>query len=211
MECGGRRFNRGFAKRRDADKVRAKAMTDGRAQRTAFPMNKLLLLALPALALAACNSADTGPKTPEQAAAEMKKAVKMTPGKWQTTMTITKFDMPGAPPEAAQAMKGMMGKPTVTESCLTKEEADKDPADFIKKGQGDGCTFERFAIDDGKLDGKMVCDKGPQGKMEATMNGTLGAEAMSMTMNSTVSDAKMPGGKAEMGMTMAMKRIGACG
>jgi len=174
-------------------------------------MNKLLLLALPALALAACNSADKGPKTPEQAAAEMKKAVKMKPGKWQTTMTITKFDMPGAPPEAAQAMKGMMGKPTVTETCLTKEEADQDPADFLKKGQGEGCTFERFVIDDGTLDGKMVCNKPGQGKMEATMAGTLGAEAMSLTMNSSVNDPKMPGGKAEMGMSMAMKRIGECG
>jgi len=174
-------------------------------------MTKLLLLALPALALAACNSADKGPKTPEQAAAEMKKAVKMKPGKWQTTMTITKFDMPGAPPEAAQAVKGMMGKPTVTESCLTKEEADRDPAEFLKKGQGEGCSFERFVIDDGKLDGKMVCDKGAQGKMEATMNGTLGAEAMTMTMNSTVSDPAKPATKAEMGMTMAMKRIGECG
>jgi hypothetical protein len=67
-------------------------------------MNKIILLALPVLALGACNSADTGPKTPEQAAAEMTKAVKMKPGKWQTTLTITKFDMPGAPPEAAQAM-----------------------------------------------------------------------------------------------------------
>jgi hypothetical protein len=105
----------------------------------------------------------------------------------------------------------MMGKPTVTETCLTKEQADRDPAEFLKKGQGEGCTFERFTIDDGKLDGKMVCDKAAQGKMEATMNGTLGAEAMSMTMNSPGSDPANPGTKAEMGMTMAMKRIGECG
>lgn len=173
-------------------------------------MKKLIYLALPALALGACDSVSKGPKTPEQAAAEMKKAVKMTPGKWQTTMQITKFDMPGAPPEAAAAMKGMMGQAQTSESCLTKEQADKDPGEFIKQGQGGDCTFEHFDVSGGKIDGKMICKKPNQGTMEASMTGTIAAEAMSMTMSSVVTDSKMPGGKVEMGMTMNAKRIGEC-
>lgn len=174
-------------------------------------MKKLIFLALPALALAACDSADKGPKTPEQAAAAMKDAVKMKPGKWQTTMQITKFEMPGAPPETANAMKGMMGQAQTSESCLTKEEADKDPTEFIKKGQaGADCTFEHFDVSGGKLDGKMVCKKGGQGQMEATMKGILGAESMTMAMDTHVTDPNMPGGKVEMGMTMTSKRIGEC-
>lgn len=174
-------------------------------------MKKLILIALPALALAACDSADKGPKTPEQAAVEMKNAVKMKPGKWQTTMQITKFEMPGAPPEAAAAMKGMTGQAQTSESCLTKEEADKDPSEFIKKGQeGADCTFEHFDVSGGKLDGKMVCKKAGQGQMEASMKGTMGAEAMTMAMDTLVSDPKMPGGKVQMSMTMDSKRIGEC-
>lgn len=174
-------------------------------------MNRVTIAVLPLLALAACGKADDGPKSPEQVAAEVKDAVKMSPGQWQTTVAMTKFEMPGAPPEAANAFKGMLSQATTTESCLTKEEAEKDPGEFIKKGQaGADCKFENFSAAGGKIEGKMICSRPQQGTMESTMNGTMTPETMAMVMDMKVTDPNMPGGGVNMTMKMDSKRIGEC-
>lgn len=185
-------------------------------------MKRLMLAVLPALALAACGKSDNGgangqaaaaddgkPKTVEQVAAEMRSAPKMRPGEWETTVQVVKFDMPDAPPQMKQAMEKSMAEGKSSKSCVTPEEAQRDPAEFLKKGQGENCTYERFSFAGGKIDGKMSCATPQQGKMEATMTGTIGTDAISMTMDNVMSGGPMPG-KMAMTMKMESKRIGDC-
>lgn len=184
-------------------------------------MKRLMLLALPALALAACSKSDDGaangqaaadagkPKTIEQVAEEMKSAPKMKPGEWETTVQVVKFDMPNAPPQVKEAMQKSMGQANSSKSCVTPEEAERDPSEFIKKGQGGECTYDRFSFAGGKIDGKMSCTRPQQGKLEATMTGTISAEALDMTMNNVMSGGGMPG-QVDMTMRMTSKRIGDC-
>jgi hypothetical protein len=184
-------------------------------------MKRLMLAVLPVIALAACSksggdgangqavAADDGkPKTVEQVAAEMMGAPKMRPGEWETSVQMVKFDMPDAPPQVKQALQESMAKGNSSKSCVTPEEANRDPSDFLKKGQGN-CTYERFSFAGGKIDGKMSCTNPQSGKMEATMVGTIGPEAISMTMDNVMSGGAMPG-KMAMTMKMESKRIGDC-
>ncbi|MBY8822325.1 DUF3617 domain-containing protein [Sphingomonas colocasiae] len=186
-------------------------------------MKHLMLLVLPALALAACgksndggangqaNAAEAGkPKSIEQVAEEMKSAPKMKPGEWETSVQIVKFDMPDAPPQMKEALQQSMAQANnSSKSCVTPEEAERDPSEFIKKGQGGECTYERFSFTGGKIDGKMTCTRGQQGTLEATMTGTINPELLDMTMTSTTNGAGMPG-KVEMTMRMTSKRVGDC-
>ena len=59
----------------------------------------LAVLAVLPLALTACDSADKGPKTLEQAKKEAAKLDRPEPGQYRQSTKITKFDVPGAPPE----------------------------------------------------------------------------------------------------------------
>lgn len=186
-------------------------------------MKRLMLLVLPALALAACgksndgsangqaNAAESGkPKSIEQVAEEMKTAPKMKPGEWETTVQIVKLDMPDAPPQMKEALEQSMKQANnSSKSCVTPEEAERDPSEFIKKGQGGECTYERFSFAGGKIDGKMSCKRAQQGALEATMTGTISPELLDMTMNSVTSGSGMPG-KVDMTMRMTSKRIGDC-
>jgi len=57
----------------------------------------------------------------------------ISPGRWESTMTIQEMTIPGMPPELAARMKSMTAKPKTFESCVTPEEAKKP-----KEIQGDG-------------------------------------------------------------------------
>jgi len=184
-------------------------------------MKRLMLAVLPALALAACSKSDSGdangqaaaaddgkPKTVEQVAAEMKSAPKMLPGEWETTVQIVKFDMPNAPPEMKQALEKSMAQVKSDKACVTPEEANRDPSEFLKKDQGN-CTYERFSFAGGKIDGKMSCSTPQAGKMEATMTGTITPSAIDMTMSNVMSGGGIPS-QVSTTVKMESKRIGDC-
>lgn len=174
-------------------------------------MTRWILASLPLLALAACNKAPDEPKTVEQATAEMKdSAVKMLPGKWQTTVEIVKFDIPGAPPEAKQMMQGAMAANTV-EACVTQAEVDKGPNDFFKNMQDGNCSFSRFNVAGGTVDAAMSCTGSKMGgEVNATMNGVMTPESSAVKVNSVITGSQMPGGKIEMETKVTSKRVGDC-
>ena len=169
---------------------------------------RLLLLGMPLLALVGC---DEGPKTPEQAAAEMASAPKMLPGRWRTSFEFTGMEMPGAPPEAQAMMKNMMRGRT-DESCVTAEEANRDPRDFLRRSQQQGgCTFDRFDVSDsGLIDAAMVCAPQEGARVEATMKGSIQPERIDMTIDSNTTNAAMPEGNARVTMKMNSVRLGDC-
>jgi hypothetical protein len=173
---------------------------------------KLLLLALPLIALAAC---DTGPKVeadnakPSEVAEKMRDAVGgetfVRPGKWLSTVTIQDMDMPGMPPEFSAKMREAMVARQV-ETCLTPDQAKRPKGDFFAADKS--CQYDHFEMRGGKLDAAMRCEH--DGMSQATtMTGDYSPDAYQMTMST-----KMEGTGPQSGMTMKMqvaaKRIGDC-
>ncbi len=157
---------------------------------------KRLIAVLPALAiLSACGAADG----------------ELTPGNWKDTMTMTKFDIPGAPAEMAEQMKSMLNKPESTEECLTPVNAKAGVRQLASTVQDEGCEVKDYKQGGGKMSGVLVC-KGTSGLTtpHLAMTGTYTAEKVEMAMAGEVVDSEMPGGKANIEMTMVSERIGDC-
>ena len=173
---------------------------------------KLPLLAMPLIALAAC---DTGPTVeadnakPSEVAEQMRDAVGgetfVRPGKWLSTVTIQEMDMPGMPPEFSAKMKEAMVAKQV-ETCLTPEQAKRPQGDFFAADKS--CQYDHFEMKGGKLNATMRCAR--DGMSQATsMTGNYSPDAYDMTMST-----KVEGSGPQSGMTMKMqvaaKRVGDC-
>ncbi|GAA4643501.1 hypothetical protein GCM10023115_14610 [Pontixanthobacter gangjinensis] len=164
---------------------------------------RIVIVPALALVLASCGNVSGG-----------NDEVAMEAGKWSNTMVIEKFDMPGAPPEAAGMFAAMVGQEQTTETCMTKE----DTADAAKKIEEmatgsigeDGCTSEKFSMEGGKIDGKVTCTNEGGGSGVMTIDGTHSSTEMAMTMTADIKDPSMPGGTASMIMKMSGKRLGNC-
>lgn len=137
--------------------------------------------------------------------------VEMQPGKWANTVTIDKFDIPGAPPEAAGLFQSMVGRSVTSEQCRTQEDIDKSLED-VATGQMDNedCTAEEMNVADGKISGRISCTTESGGSAVMVMEGTHSATSMEMTMTADISDPSMPGGAAQMVMKVAGERVGDC-
>ncbi len=158
-------------------------------------MNRIVFL-LPALAiLSACGKADG----------------ELTAGNWKNSMTMSKFDIPGAPPEVAARAKGMLGQAQTSEACMSAAQAKAGVRDFSSSMQQGDCKMEDFTQGSGKMSGKMVCTgTSGFGAPTMTMDGTYTPEKVSMTLAGEVSDSKLPGGKANIGLTITSERTGDC-
>jgi hypothetical protein len=168
-----------------------------------------LLMLAGALALGGCKkavvdvkNADPGTVASKVAAADFK----LQPGRWESSMKIESMEMAGMPPEA----KAMMDKSLLAErhiaTCLTPEQAAKPGANFFNQGKS-GCLFEHYTMADGKIDGTMTCNHGPE-KMTLTMAGQYSPDSYEVHTKST---ATMPGGQAMTStMTMRSHRAGDC-
>jgi uncharacterized lipoprotein len=58
----------------------------------------LIIPAVALLALGACDNADKGPKSMDEAKAEARQLQRPEPGQYRQTTKVTKFDIPDAPP-----------------------------------------------------------------------------------------------------------------
>jgi hypothetical protein len=127
-------------------------------------MNRTLpvLLALPLafpFALAACKN--DAPKTAEEVKKEATQIARPDPGRYRTTIKVTKLSFPGMDPAMSQRMQSMFAtQGQAQEFCLTKAEADKGYEAFVSRvGQGD-CTYDKFDASKGALDARMTCRSG---------------------------------------------------
>lgn len=134
-----------------------------------------------------------------------KDEARLDPGNWKTTVEIVSVDLPGMAGQnqaMADAMsKGMVGRKNVSEQCVTKEMADKPPAEMLG-GSGD-CRFDTFRIAGGTLDAKMSCKAGETmpGTMTMLVNGSYGGRAYALE-----SEMTMEGGPgAHSGTKMVIK------
>lgn len=175
---------------------------------------RYLPLAALSLGLAACGSDTPDSSDGETISMEevadraASSAVKPEPGKYSLTMEVLEIDIPGAPPEAAEMMRGMMSAQS-QEYCLTQEEVDKGFEEMARQGQDENCTFERFDVDGGDIDAKMSCDIPGQGAVTMTMvgSGTSTSSEMDMTMQGDMTGM----GESTIRMKASHERIGDCG
>jgi Protein of unknown function (DUF3617) len=171
------------------------------------------LAVLVPLALAACNSSPNVRAENASVGEVAEKVAKVqaggqfiSPGRWESTMTIREMSAPGLPPEVAAQMKAHMGQARNFVTCLTPEQV-KQPKEGFFGGANAGCRYERFAMGGGKIDGVMKCSG--QG-MERTMamSGSYGPDSYNMAVSS---EGKGQGPAAmTMKMTLEAKRTGAC-
>lgn len=108
-------------------------------------ISSIVLLTAGSIALAACGSqndaadagGDDGASGPS--IAELNEVTPRA-GRWETTMKVTKMEIPGMPAEMQDMMKQQMGAVTSSFSCLTPEQAAKPKEDFFTPGSAEGCS-----------------------------------------------------------------------
>lgn len=177
-------------------------------------MTKPLLLAAAALAvlsLSACGKSDTGPKSMEEAKQEAAKLDRPKPGQYSQKMQVTKFEVPGAPPQMAAQMQAAMGQAQEHSFCLTEEMAGKGFRDmFDKVGKDGACKYDRFDVSGGKLDAVLQCQNARDGKGTITMTGTVTPEGSDVTVTIDQQGGQPPMGNAKIGMHLVSQRTGDC-
>lgn len=156
---------------------------------------KQFFMVLPALALlSACGQADG----------------ELSPGNWKSTMSMTKFEIPGAPIAMAQNAKAMLGKGQSIDSCITPEMAKAGVKEMSSSMQQGDCKMEDFKQGGGKMSGTMQCTSGAIGATSMMMEGSYSSEKVNMTLSGELADAKLPGGKASIEMAINSERTGDC-
>lgn len=131
----------------------------------------------------------------------------VSPGQWESRVTIEQMSMPGMPPEMANQVQGMAARAEVHQSCLTEEEAKRPKEDFFA-GDNKNCRYDHFRMGGGKIDAVMRCaDEGRTHVM--SMQGTYSADSYNMRMKM---DGSGGGDENAMSMTMRVdaKRVGPC-
>jgi hypothetical protein len=157
------------------------------------------LLPLAALAaLSACGKADG----------------ELSAGQWKTTMKVTSFDVPGAPPEMQKAIKERMamamGQGQSMETCMTAEQAKAGVRDFSKNTQQGDCALDPYTQGGGKMSGTLKCKAGMFGADGMKMDGTYSADKVEMNMTADLNQPSLPGGKATLKMNVVSERTGDC-
>jgi len=164
-----------------------------------------------ALQLAGCDSANEGPKTIEEAKEEAGKLERPRPGQYKQTMTVTRFELPGAPPGMAQHLKTAMGQSQEQEFCLTEQMSEQGFKDMFQKiGKGGECTYDRFDVSGDKLDAQLHCQSEAEGKAQFVLAGTVAPEGSDINVSIDTNNPKSPMGAARIGMHMVTQRIGDC-
>lgn len=166
-------------------------------------------------ALAACNRSpeiDERNASVEEVAQKVREAGNdnlITPGKWQTRVTVQDMTIPGMPPGMQGKMKQMLAQQQniVAESCLTPEDAKRPGGKFFTGKESSNCRYERFTMSGGKVDAVMRCAGGQGGAMVMTMNGTYTPTESTTNMDMEVSG---PEGMMKMKAVTENRRIGDC-
>lgn len=129
------------------------------------------------------------------------------PGQYTATIEVLDVQIPGAPEGAAEMMRGMMST-TTTRYCLTQEDVEKGFENMVRQSQDGDCTFERFDVNGGTFDGRMVCNVQGQGTMTMTMHGegTPTSSTVDMTMNGDIGGM----GQSTIRMRAKHERVGDC-
>jgi hypothetical protein len=175
-------------------------------------MNRMTIVPLACLALAACNQSsvsltNASPEEVARAAKASGTTIQMHPGQWETKIEMLSMDAPGLkdmPPQFAERLKEQLMKPRTITSCMSEEDAKRGPSRALT---GDSkCKFEKYEMNGGSISAVMACP-GPQGDMKMEMNGNFAAD--SFTVEQTM-DMAGPTGTMHTKARASGKRIGDC-
>lgn len=174
-------------------------------------MRFALPAAFAAFALSACGGSpepdadgDGSVSMAEAADAAASSGLKPQPGLYRVTTQLKGMQMSGVPAE----MSGEgLGFTNTMQHCLTPEEVEDGFQEMMKEGQDGTCSYEKFEIDGGKMEGVMTCE-GADGLVRVEFTGT--ATPTSSEMNATVA-SNIPGmGEGTMDFSVTQERIGDC-
>jgi hypothetical protein len=174
-------------------------------------------LMLPLLLLAACSNepeVNARNASAEAVASQVQAAggsdAFVRPGKWESRVRVTAFEMPGAPPEMANAMRSMHDRAQVATTCLTPEQAKRPKEDFFA-GAGKNCRYHHFDMSGGKIDAMMTCEA--EGMAQTmTMKGNYSPDdyRMQMSVKADAGAGAGPQGGMTMNMAVEARRLGEC-
>jgi hypothetical protein len=161
--------------------------------------------------LAGCDKADKSPKSMDEAKQEATQLERPKPGLYKQQMTISKFEIPGAPPEMAAQLQAAMTKAQEHSFCMTKEMSDKGFQDmFDKVGKQGECTYDRFDVSGGKIDAALKCQNATEGTGLITIAGTVGEEGSDVTVSVDQQGGKPPMDNTKIAMHVVSQRVGDC-
>ncbi|SMP61928.1 Protein of unknown function [Novosphingobium panipatense] len=173
-----------------------------------------MMAALAGLALSGCGSEDTADGAPRSEADLKKEVAKLDapePGQYRQVLEVTRLDLPGLPPEAAEQMKTAMADKQETLVCITQADADKGYRDMFKDvRKGSECAYSRFEVNGGKLDAQMDCKAAGQGQMVMKLAGTLGPNRSDVTIDVDPVGNPLPGQGMKMTLRLTTTRVGDC-
>jgi hypothetical protein len=134
------------------------------------------------------------------------------PGNYAVQVSITRFEVPGLPPEvAAQMQQAMAGVgQQVQNQCITPEQSRRSMEDVYKQVGTGNCTIERMSMTGGQISGAMRCDAGGGRVQAMTIEGTITEEGSTTNMSMVANDPNLPNGQIETDMSITMTRTGDC-
>ena len=128
------------------------------------------------LALAGCGGGSEAPgnMTRDEVKAEVAD-VRVAPGEWEQRTEILKVEAPDMPRELAARFQ--QPRPPLR-YCITPEQAAQPGrvSDAIARPQA-GCTMRGFTMQDGRMEGQMVCREGSPAQVSTAMSGTYSPES----------------------------------
>lgn len=179
-------------------------------------MRHASIITIAAILVAGCHKSSIEEKNASvgdvaQAVAAAGNAAHFTPGRWETSVRVTRIDAPGLPSKAADGMRAAMARTRVIATCLTPEQA-AHPEQNMFNRDVKNCRYDHFTMGGGRIDAALHCDSpaGPAapGGSSVTMKGNYDPAHYSMTM--TTQAEQGPVGRMAIDMAMESHLAGVC-
>ena len=169
-----------------------------------------------AILLAACGSGDAdadgdGDVSAAEVAAEAEGLVQPRPGQYRASLELLEFDAPGMPESAKEQMQQIFasGLAEGNTFCMTEADvAQGGPEEMVKNLAEGDCTMNSFNVSGGTVVADMQCPVEGGGTSKVRMEGRMGAEGSTMTMDMSQDVPNV--GATAMKMRVTSERIGDC-
>ncbi len=135
----------------------------------------------------------------------------MLAGRWEQTVALEEFDMPGAPPQAREMLEKAFASKGAQASCVSQEQLDQSIEQRAQDAmQGQNCAMEGFDNELGKISGTMNCSTGAGASSEVKIVGNYDAENLDMSLDMNMKDPSIQGGEGRMKLRLTSRRLGDC-